>query len=88
MAEAVTCPTTRFVQIRSEAQVDLQALHRFRDRLIRNRTGLMNQARAFVLNTASRCARAPAASTPTSAGISQRKRTTYPAPCGVCSPIC
>jgi transposase len=42
IAEAVTRPTMRFVQVRSEAQVDLQALHRIRDRLIRNRTGLMN----------------------------------------------
>jgi len=47
IAEAVTRPTMRFVQLRSEEQVDLQALHRIRDRLIRNRTGLMNQARAF-----------------------------------------
>ena len=37
----------RFVQARTKEQVDLQALHRIRDRLIRNRTGLMNQARAF-----------------------------------------
>lgn len=49
IAEAVTRPTMRFVQVRSEAQVDLQALHRIRDRLIRNRTGLMNQARAFCI---------------------------------------
>jgi len=41
IAEAVTRPTMRFVQVRSEAQVDLQALHRIRDRLIRNRTGLV-----------------------------------------------
>jgi len=49
IAEAVTRPTMRFVQVRSEAQVDLQALHRIRDRLIRNRTGIMNQARAFCI---------------------------------------
>ncbi len=49
IAEAVTRPTMRFVQVRTEAQVDLQALHRIRDRLIRNRTGLMNQARAFCI---------------------------------------
>lgn len=49
IAEAVTRPTMRFVQVRSEEQVDLQALHRIRDRLIRNRTGLMNQARAFCI---------------------------------------
>lgn len=49
IAEAVTRPTMRFVQVRSTEQVDLQALHRIRDRLIRNRTGLMNQARAFCI---------------------------------------
>jgi len=49
IAEAVTRPTMRFVQVRSEAQIDLQALHRIRDRLVRNRTGLMNQARAFCI---------------------------------------
>lgn len=49
IAEAVTRPTMRFVQVRRTEQVDLQALHRIRDRLIRNRTGLMNQARAFCI---------------------------------------
>lgn len=49
IAEAVTRPTMRFVQVRRTAQVDLQALHRIRDRLVRNRTGLINQARAFCI---------------------------------------
>lgn len=49
IAEAVTRPTMRFVTVRSTEQVDLQAMHRIRDRLIRTRTGLMNQARAFCL---------------------------------------
>ena len=49
MAEAVTRPTMRFVEVRSADQVDLQALHRIRDRPIRNRTGLMNRARAFCI---------------------------------------
>ena len=49
IAEAVTRPTMRFVQVRTADQIDLQALHRIRDRLIRNRTGLMNQARAFCI---------------------------------------
>jgi transposase len=49
IAEAVTRPTMRFVEVRSADQVDLQALHRIRDRLIRNRPGLMNQARAFCI---------------------------------------
>jgi transposase len=49
IAEAVTRPTMRFVQVRSEAQIDLQTLHRIRDRLIRSRTALMNQARGFCI---------------------------------------
>jgi|TARA_R110001592_G_scaffold360970_1_gene670475 transposase len=49
IAEAVTRPTMRFTQVRTPEQVDLQALHRIRDRLVGQRTGLMNQARAFCL---------------------------------------
>ena len=49
IAEAVTRPTMRFTHVRSEEQVDLQALHRIRDQLIGNRTGLINQMRAFCL---------------------------------------
>ncbi|MDB5657630.1 MAG: family transposase [Cypionkella sp.] len=49
IAEAVTRPTMRYVEVRTPAQVDLQALHRIRDRLVGQRTGLMNQARAFCL---------------------------------------
>lgn len=49
IAEAVTRPTMRFVEVRTPEQVDLQALHRIRDRLVGQRTALMNQARAFCL---------------------------------------
>lgn len=49
IAEAVTRPTMRFVEVRTLEQVDLQALHRIRDRLVGQRTGLMNQARAFCI---------------------------------------
>jgi transposase len=49
IAEAVTRPTMRFVQVRTPEQVDLQAIHRIRDRLVGQRTALMNQARAFCL---------------------------------------
>jgi transposase len=47
--EAVPRPEMRFVPIKSAAQLDLQALHRVRDRLITQRTGLINQIRAFLL---------------------------------------
>lgn len=49
IAEAVVRPTMRFVEIRSESQVDLQALHRIRDRVSANRTQLICQMRAFCL---------------------------------------
>jgi transposase len=49
IAEAVTRPTMRFVEIRSPEQVDLQALHRIRDRMISHRTRLISQMRAFCL---------------------------------------
>ena len=49
IAEAATRPTMRFVAIKSEAQLDLQVLHRARDRLIGERTALINQMRAILL---------------------------------------
>ncbi len=49
IAEAVQRPTMRFVQIRTCAQIDMQALHRVRDQLVGNRTRLVNQMRAFLL---------------------------------------
>lgn len=49
IAEAATRPTMRFVEPKSEAQLDLQALHRVRDRLVAERTALINQIRALLL---------------------------------------
>jgi len=49
IAEAVQRPTMRFVAIKSVEQLDLQALHRIRDRLVSQRTGVVNQIRAFLL---------------------------------------
>ena len=49
IAEAAQRPTMRFVPIKTEDQLDLQALHRVRDRLIVRRTGVINQLRAFLL---------------------------------------
>jgi transposase len=39
----------RFVPIKTDDQLDLQALHRVRDRLITRRTSVINQLRAFLL---------------------------------------
>lgn len=49
IAEAATRPTMRFVEMKTEAQLDMQTLHRARDRLVRDRTALINQLRAVLL---------------------------------------
>jgi transposase len=49
IAEAVQRPTMRFVPLKTVDQLDLQALHRVRDRLVARRTGVINQLRAFLL---------------------------------------
>lgn len=49
IAEAVQRPRMRFVPIKTQAQLDRQALHRVRSRLMRRRLSLTNQFRAFLL---------------------------------------
>jgi len=50
IAEAVDRQNMRFVPIKTDDQLDLQALHRVRDRLIARRTSvIINQLRAFLL---------------------------------------
>jgi transposase len=49
IAEAATRPTMRFVALKSEEQLDMQTLHRVRDRAVGERTSLMNQLRAVLL---------------------------------------
>jgi transposase len=49
IAEAVQRPTMKFVATKSAEQLDLQALHRVRERLVGQRTGIINQIRAFLL---------------------------------------
>ena len=50
IAEAVQRPTMRFVATKTVEQLDLQALHRVRERLVSQRTGIINQIRAFLLD--------------------------------------
>jgi transposase len=47
IAEAVTRPTMRFVQVRHPEQIARQALHGVRDRYMSQRTGLINQMPCF-----------------------------------------
>jgi transposase len=49
IAEAVQRPTMKFVATKTADQLDLQALHRVRERLVSQRTGIINQIRPFLL---------------------------------------
>ena len=49
IAEAVGRPRMRFVPTKSVEQLDLQAMHRVRSRLVRQRTAVINQIRALLL---------------------------------------
>ena len=49
IAEAVDRQNMRFVPIKTDDQLDLQAMHRVRDRLVARRTSVINQLRAFLL---------------------------------------
>src|SRR5919106_368455 len=48
IAEAVTRPTMRFVPPKDIAQQDIQALHRVRERLIGERTALINDGHGLI----------------------------------------
>ena len=50
IAEAATRPTMRFVDAKNQDQLDMQTLHRSRDRLVAERTALINQVRAILLD--------------------------------------
>jgi transposase len=49
VAEAVQRPSTRCVPIKTDDQLDLQALHRVRSQLVGDRTAVINQLRGFLL---------------------------------------
>lgn len=60
IAEAVARQNMRFVPIKTGEQLDLQALHRVRDRLVHRRTALINQIRGFLLERGITFAKGPA----------------------------
>src|ERR1700735_1017657 len=49
IAEAARRPTMRFVELKSQDQLDMQTLDRSRDRLVGERTAVINQLRAILL---------------------------------------
>jgi transposase len=59
----------RFVPIKTDDQLDLQAIHRVRDRLISRRTAVINQLRAFLLERGLVFAQTPAKLKAAMAGI-------------------
>ena len=60
IAEAVARKNMRFVPIKTDDQLDLQALHRARERLVHRRTALINQIRGFLLERGIVFAKGPA----------------------------
>jgi transposase len=60
IAEAVERKNMRFVPIKTDDQLDLQAIHRVRDRLVSRRTAVINQIRAFLLERGMVFAQKPA----------------------------
>jgi len=49
IAEAVTRPRMRFVPIKTDDQLDMQSLHRVRERWVMRRTAIVNQVRGLLL---------------------------------------
>lgn len=49
IAEAVARPTMRFVPIKTDDQLDMQSLHRVRERWVMRRTAVVNQIRGLLL---------------------------------------
>ena len=60
IAEAVARQNMRFVPIKTDDQLDLQAMHRVRDRLVHRRTAAINQIRGFLLERGLTFAKGPA----------------------------
>ena len=60
IAEAVERENMRFVLIKTEDQLDVQTLHRVRERLVSRRTSVINQIRAFLLERGISFAQGPA----------------------------
>jgi transposase len=60
IAEAVERKNMRFVAIKTEDQLDIQSIHRIRNRLISRRMAVINQSRAFLIERGTEFAQRPA----------------------------
>jgi transposase len=90
IAEAVQRPTMKFVATKTADQLDLQALHRVRERLVSQRTGIINQIRAFLLARGAATSVpgsdwSPSRSRPETAQSSARYRSGAIVTCASCS---
>ena len=61
IAEAALLPNLKIVSEKMQEQLDLQALHRARSRLVSRRTATMNQIRVFLMEQGIRARRVAAA---------------------------
>lgn len=48
ICEAARAPTMRFVSLKSQDKLEIQMVHRVRERLLKNRTAVINQMRGFL----------------------------------------
>src|SRR3974377_2065960 len=64
IAEAVDRDNMRFVPSKTDDQLDLQARHRVRERLVSRRTSVINQVRAFLLERGVTFRKGPASPRP------------------------
>jgi transposase len=75
IAEAVERKNMRFVPIKTDDQLDLQAMHRIRDRLVSRRTAVINQIRAFLLERGMVFAQKPAKLKAAMVDVLEKQRT-------------
>src|ERR1700760_3092438 len=80
IAEAVQRPSTRCVPVKTDDQLDLQALHRVRSRLVGQRTAVINQIRGFLLEHGIAVRQGPA-------GLRQALPSILAQPIGELSPL-
>ena len=59
VAEAVQRPNMRFVPLKTHEQLDLQAIHRVRERWMSRRTSVINQIRALLVERGITAPRGP-----------------------------
>jgi transposase len=88
IAEAVARQNMRFVPIKTNEQLDLQALHRVRDRLVQRRTAVINQIRGFLIERGITFPKRPATCATTWWHCWKTPRRTSRRACAGCWKVC